>query len=157
MQARRKETQMQRGLLCALAMTVAVLALFAGGASASGPAPPGKEAIELSCEGLGPLTVSVARSENNNGAGQIVGEKGHGMPVSSTFTLTDVSTSTLIDEESKVTGGGHAHHNQATTGCSGVLFEGPASAFFGEGPLPEGVSSGDTIRASLVIDVILKL
>jgi hypothetical protein len=148
---------MRRGWLYGLAATVTLLALFAGSASASGPAPLGKEVVELSCEGLGPVTVSVARSEKNNGAGQIADGKGHGMPVTSTFTITDVSTSTVIDEETKAGGGGHAHHNQSATTCSGVLFEGPASAFFGEGELPPGVSSGDTISASLVIDVILKL
>jgi hypothetical protein len=38
-----------------------------------------------------------------------------------------------------------------------LFIEGLVSAFFGEGPLPEGVSSDDKISASLVIDVILKL
>jgi hypothetical protein len=148
---------MRRGLLYGFAATVTLLALFAGSASASGPAPPGKEVVRLSCEGLGPVTVSVPRSEKNSGAGQIVGGKGHGMPVTSTFTITDVSTSTVIDEETSAVGGGHAHHNQSATTCSGVLFEAPASVFFGGGELPPGVSSGDTIRASLVVDVILKL
>jgi hypothetical protein len=147
---------MQRALLYALATTVVVLAMFTGGASASGPAPPGKELVELSCEGLGPVTVSVAGGEKSNGAGQIVGVKGHGMPASSTFTLTDVSTSTLINEESRAVGGGHGHHNQSTTSCSGVVFEGLAPVFFGEGELPPGVSPGDTINASIVVDVVLK-
>src|SRR5438093_13609438 len=76
-----KESQMQRGLLYGVAAMVAALAVFTPGASASGPAAAGKELIDLNCEGIGPVTVSVPRSENNNGAGQLVGEKGHGIPV----------------------------------------------------------------------------
>jgi hypothetical protein len=50
---------MQRGLLCGVAAMAAALAMFTGGAAASGPAPPGKELIDLDCEALGPFTVSV--------------------------------------------------------------------------------------------------
>ena len=42
------------------------------------------------------LTVSVQRGQNGNGAGQIVGAKGHGIPVEFTFTLTDVTTATVL-------------------------------------------------------------
>jgi hypothetical protein len=146
---------MQRGLLCGVATMAAALAMFTGGAAASGPAPPGKELIDLDCEALGPVTVSVSRGDSN-GVGQIVGEKGHGIPVAFTTTVTDVTTDAVLASSSSAVGGGHAHPNQATTSCSGVLFSGPASVFFGGGPLPPGVAATDTIEVGIVVDVILK-
>ena len=147
---------MRRGVLCVVAAVIAALAVFTGAASASGPAPPGKDVIALNCEGIGPVTVSVPRSESNNGAGQLVGRKGHGIGVSFTFTVTDVTTSTVLSSDSSAVGGGHAHPHQATVTCSGVLFSAPASAFFGT-DLPPGVAPTDTIEASIVVEVIPKL
>jgi len=148
---------MQRRLLCGVAVVAAALAVFTAGASASGPAPPGKDLIDLNCEGIGAITVSVPRSENNNGVGQLVGVKGHGIPVAFTFTITDVRTDTVLESESEAVGGGHAHSNQATTTCSAVLFSAPASEFFGGGPLPPGVLATDIIEASISVEVIVKL
>ena len=78
-----------------LAVTAAT-GVVAATASASGPAAPGKELVQITCDGLGMLTVSVQRGQNGNGAGQIVGAKGHGIPVEFTFTLTDVTTATVL-------------------------------------------------------------
>jgi hypothetical protein len=148
---------MQRRLPCSVALLVAALTVFTGGASASGPAPPGKDVIHLNCVGVGDVTVSVPRSESNNGVGQLVGGKGHGIGVAFTITFTDVTTNTVLNTESSAVGGGNAHPNQATTSCSGVVFSGPASDFFGGGPLPAGVAPTDTIEVSIVGDVIIKL
>lgn len=143
-----------RLLLLLLAATVAT-GVVAASASASGPAAPGKELVQITCDGLGTVTVSVQRGQNSNGAGQIVGEKGHGIPVEFTFTLTDVTTASVIDSETAATGHGNGHPNQPATHCSGVLFEGAASEFFGP-QLPPGVAPTDTIRASLDGFVIVK-
>jgi len=148
---------MQRGLLCGVAAMVAALAVFTGGASASGPAAPGKDVLHLNCVGLGDVTVSVPPSQNNNGAGQLVGRKGHGIPVAITFTLTDATTHTVLDSEPSAVGGGNAHRNQTTTTCSGVVFSAPASVFFAGGQLPPGVASTDTLVGSIVAQVIIKL
>jgi hypothetical protein len=149
--------QMQRGLLCSVATTVAALAIFTGAAAAAGPAPPGKDLVNLNCEGIGAVTVSVPRGDDNNGVGQIVGQRGHGIPVSLTVTVTDVTTGTVLDTQSSAVGGGNAHPNQETTTCSGVVFSAPASEFFGEEPLPPGVAPTDTIEVSIVVEVIVKL
>ena len=90
---------MQRRLLCVLAATVVAVALFTGAAFASGPAAPGKEIIHVTCGGIEPLTVSVPRSEKNTGAGQIVGEKGHGIEVTFTRILTDLKTKAVLSIE----------------------------------------------------------
>jgi len=116
-----------------------------GVASGSGPAAPGKELIQLTCEGLGPITVAVQRGDNANGAGQIVDAKGHGIPVEATLTLTDLTTATLLDTETTATGQGHGHPNQPATECTGDLFLGSASDFFGS-DLPPGVAPTDTVQ-----------
>jgi hypothetical protein len=99
----------------------------------------------------------VPRGEKSNGAGQIVGTKGHGIPVAFTFTATDLTTSKVVFVEQTAVGGGHAHGNQPTTSCSGVAGEAPASEFFEGGPLPPEVAPTDIIQASLVGLVVVKL
>jgi hypothetical protein len=138
-----------RRIVLALALSAIATTLFAATAAASGPAAPGKETVEVECEGLGSLTVSAPRSEHSKGVGQIVGQQGHGKPVSVTFTLTDVTTGTLLFTHQEHLGGEGSHAQQATTQCSAVLAEVPASAFFEEAPeLPPGVEPTDIIRAS---------
>lgn len=146
---------MQRRLLCGVAAVVAALASSTATASASGPAPPGKDLIDLNCEGIGAITISVPRAESN-AVGQLVGAKGHGILVTFSLTVTDVTTDTVLFSEFSAVGGGHAHPNQATTTCSAV-FSAPASEFFEEGPLPPGVAADDIIEASLSVEVIAKL
>src|SRR5438552_1919419 len=108
--------------LSAVLATLAAFAVFVAAATASGPAPPGKDIITVTCAGVGTFDVSVPRSENNNGAGQIVGEKGHGIGVTFTFTLFDVTTNTIIFSDTGAVGGGNAHPNQETTTCTGTFF-----------------------------------
>lgn len=147
---------MKRRLSFAAAAVIAASAALAGTATASGPEPPGKEVIKISCEGIGEVTVSVAHPEGSNGAGQIVGEKGHGIPVTLTFTVTDLTTGEVLNSETVLRGGGHAHRNQTTSKCSGVALEAPASAFFEGGPLPPGVEPTDIIQASFSGQIIVK-
>jgi hypothetical protein len=146
-----------RRIILALAISaIATTSGFAGSAAASGPAAPGKVIVEVECSGLGPVTISVQRPEQSRGAGQIVGQKGHGIPTAISFTLTDVTTNTVLFNESRVVGGGHAHPNQPTTQCTATAFEGLASVFF-EGHEPPGVGPNDIIRASTEVLVIAKL
>jgi hypothetical protein len=145
---------MKRILLALAASAVAAMGVLTGTAAASGPAPPGKEIIEIECEGS-PVTVSVQRNEHGQGAGQIVGEKGHGIPVSFNFTLTDLSSGEVFTEPAEVKGGGHAHPNQSTTTCTGVAFEGEAASIFGE-ELPPEIGPTDLIRGEFETQVIIK-
>jgi hypothetical protein len=139
-----------------LATTAAIVGIVAASASASGPAAPGKEVIVLTCDGLGTIPVSVQRGENSNGAAQIVDAKGHGIPVDAIFTLTDLTTSTVLATEVTATGHGTGHPNQSATHCSGVLFEGSASDFFGT-DLPPGVAQTDTVQLTIEASAIIKL
>ena|SRR2546427_10537113 len=145
---------MKRILLALATGAVAATCALTGTAAASGPAPPGKEIVELQCEGIGPVIVSVQRNESSQGAGQIVGEKGHGIPVSFNFTLTDLSNGEVFTEP-EVKGGGNAHPNQTTTRCEGTAFEGEAASIFGE-ELPPGVEPTDFVRGEFEAQVIIK-
>jgi hypothetical protein len=146
-----------RRIIAPLAISAIVATgLLAGSASASGPAPPGKEIIEIECAGLGSVTVSVQRPEHSRGAGQIVGTKGHGIPTAIVFTLTDVTTGAVLVSEQSTVGGGHAHPHQPATPCKATNFEGPASVFFEGHELPPGVEPGDLIRATTEVQVIVK-
>jgi len=145
-----------RRLSLLLLSVMAAMGIAATTASASGPAAPGKELVQLTCDGLGPITVSVQRGENANGAGQIVDAKGHGIGVASILQLTDLTTSTLLATETTATGHGNGHPNQSTTHCSGVLFEGSASDFFGR-DLPPGVDATDTVQLTIDALAIIKL
>jgi hypothetical protein len=82
-------------------------------------------------------------TEKSHGAGQIVGRKGHGIPVVISNTLSDLTTSTVLVSESIVAGNGHAHRNQRTTTCTRVFFEGSAAEFFGEEERRFGSFGGD--------------
>jgi hypothetical protein len=141
------------------ALLVAVLATGVFGtasASASGPAAPGKEVVRLTCDGLGTIPISVQRGENSNGTAQIVDMKGHGIPVNATLTLTDLTTSTVLGTEVTATGQGNGHPNQPATHCSGALFQGSASDFFGT-DLPPGVAPTDTVELTIDALAIIKL
>jgi hypothetical protein len=143
-----KEGEMRTKLVLLLLVATAAAGIVGASASASGPAAPGKELVQLTCDELGTITVAVQRGENANGAGQIVDARGHGIPVEATLTLTDLTTSTVLGSETTATGQGDAHPNQPPTHCSGVLFQGPASDFFGPA-LPPGVAQTDTVQLTI--------
>jgi hypothetical protein len=124
-------------------------------ALASGPAAPGKEVVQITCDGLGTISISVQRGENSNGAAQIVDAKGHGIPIDATLTLTDLTTSTVLGSEMTSTGHGNGHPNQPGTHCSGALFQGTASGFFGT-DLPLGVAPTDTVQLTIDGFAIIK-
>ena len=82
--------------------------------------------------------------------------KGHGIGVSATLTLTDLTTATVLATELTATGQGNGHPNQQATHCSGVLFDGSASDFFGT-DLPPGVGPADHVQLTIDALAVLKL
>jgi hypothetical protein len=146
---------MTRIALALVAGTLAATALLSGTAAASGPAPPGKEIAEVQCEGIGAITVALVRNEHGKGAGQIVGEKGHGILVSDSFSVTDLTTGELVFSGTVAKGGGHAHPRQGTVACAAPPGEVEAALLFGE-ELPPGVSPTDIVITEDVFQVIVK-
>ena len=96
------------------------------------------------------------RGDRSNGAAQIVDAKGHGIPVDATLTLTDLTTLIALGTEMTATGHGSGHPNQSDAHCSGVLFQGSASDFFGI-ELPPGVAPTDTVQLTIDGFAIFKL
>jgi hypothetical protein len=78
--------------------------------------------------------------------------------VSSTFTVTDLTTETVLFSRTETKADGQANNNQPATTCTGTDEQAPASIFFGERqlPLPPGVSPEDTIRAVTETQVVIK-
>jgi len=144
-----------------LSATAAVAALGVGIAGASGPGggsgtgsgDNGRSVQTIDCGGT-PFSVAVPNAQNANGAGQIVDAKGHGIPVTGTFTITDTTTGTQLDLEPF---GRPGHPNQTPIECTGTAFTATAADIFPPGvPLPPGVSPTDTVVGSLDVWVILK-
>jgi hypothetical protein len=132
------------------------MGILAASVSASGPAAPGKEVVLLTCDGLGTVPLSVQRGENSNGAAQIVDARGHGIPVDATFTLTNLTTSTVLGIEVTATGHSSGHPNQSATHSSGVLFQGVRVGLFGT-DLPPDVAPTDTVQLTIDAFAIIKL
>jgi hypothetical protein len=147
---------MRTKLLLLMLFATATAGIPAAAASASGPAAPGKELVQITCDGLGTITVAVQRGDGSNGAGQIVDAQGHAMGVETTFQLTDLTTSTVIATETRASGQGNGHPNQAATHCFGIVFQGPAPGFF-EGDLPPGVAPTDAVQVTVDAFAIIKL
>jgi hypothetical protein len=143
------------GLLLVIGAVGASAGLASTASASRTTAPPGKELVEVNCEGLGAITVSVPPSEHGKGVGQVVGQNLHGIPVFTEFAAYDVTTKTLVFSGTETSGGGHAHRNQSTTSCVSVPEEVEAALIFGE-ELPEGVSPADTIRLQFKVNVIVK-
>ena len=146
---------MRTKLLLLLLVATATAGIVAAPASASGPAAPGKELVQVTCDGLGTITVSVQRGAGANGAAQIVDDKGHAIGVGATFTRTDLTTATVVDSETTATGQGNGHPNQPATHCSGVVLQAPASDFFAA-EIPPDVAPTDTVQLTVDAFAIIK-
>jgi hypothetical protein len=144
------------GLVAIIACAVVAL-ISAAPAGASGPAAPGKSIVQVNCGSAGTFWVAVPKSDQNNGVGQIVGMKGHGIGVSFTFTAIDATTGQTVFSDTSAVGKGHAHPNQTTTTCTFQPFPDTiASEFFGD-QLPPGVAPTDIIHGEASGQIILKL
>jgi len=154
---------MKRRFICIslLSATAAVAALGVGVAGASGPGGGagngtgnnGRGVQSITCAGTD-FMVAVPNPEGSNGAGQIVGAKGHGIPVTGTFTITDTTAGVVLDSEPF---GVPGHPNQTTTECTSTSLIGTVGDIFPpDAPLPPGVSPTDTVVGSLDVFVVLK-
>lgn len=144
-----------------LIATLSVALLGAGVAFASGPGggtgngngSTGRNQVILDCGGT-TYTVAVPSPDGANGAGQIVGQLGHGVPVSGTFTVVDTNNPAAFSETD--TFGVPGHPNQQRTECTGTVFSIDALDFFG-GQVPAGVNPTDTITGTIDAFVIIMI
>ncbi len=152
---------MDRRKLFVVAIAVAALGVFTAPASASGPAaPPGKTLITFTCttptgEPFGTFKVTEPHAFFHAvGVGQVVGVQLHGVPVSGTTVVNDVTTPSNSIELPFVTGNGNAHPDKPTIHCIGTAFVGVASDFFGTS-VPSGLPPTDTITVIDIVNVIV--
>ena len=152
---------MVNGKLRVLGMASAAAALALGGASiafASGPAKDtgngngstGRGTLQADCSNFQSYTVSVPNPDGARGVAQIVAEQGHFIPAGGEFTIVDETQGTTLETDTFADTG---HKNQDTIECTGTIFTGLASDFFGT-DLPPGVNAGDTITGSFDVNVI---
>ena len=128
---------------------VALVALIAAGVGNAG-----REQQVLTCTGLGTITVTVTTTTNDHSVAWGVGtvsSRLHGIPVSFTGTVTDLTTSTVLDSFFEAKGHGSGMHNQPTITCAAP----PETATAGELSIP-GVDPNDVIEFDLSVQVVLK-
>jgi len=114
----------------------------------------GREQQMLTCTGLGTITVTVTTTTNDHSVAWDVGTVSsslHGIPVSFSGTITDLTTNTVLDTFSQAKGKGNGMHNQPTITCSGV----PQTATAGELGIP-GINPSDVIEFDFSAQVVLK-
>lgn len=114
----------------------------------------GREQQMLTCTGLGTITVTVTTTTNDHSVAWGVGTVSsslHGIPVSFSGTITDLTTNTVLDTFSQAKGKGNGMHNQPTITCSGV----PQTATAGELGIP-GINPSDVIEFDFSAQVVLK-
>ena len=122
--------------LLALPVVVVTALLAAGAANA------GRIHMTLFCTGgLGQVTVTVTNTTNEHsvawGTGKL-SNRLHGIPVSFSGTVTDLTTNTLLFSFNQAKGKGHGMHNQPTVTCTTP----PETATAGEAGIP-GVNPND--------------
>jgi hypothetical protein len=128
----------------------AVLALALAGVSNAG-----RQQETLTCTGgLGTVTVTVTSTTNNHSVAWGTGKVStslHGIPVSFSGTVTDLTTSTVLNTFSQAKGHGHGMHNQPTVTCSMAPQIGTAAQV----GIP-GVNPTDMIEFDFSAQVVLK-
>jgi hypothetical protein len=128
---------------------VALVALVAAGVGNAG-----REQQTLTCEGLGTITVTVTTTKNDHSVAWGVGTVSHllhGIPVSFSGTITDLTTNTVLDSFFQAKGNGKGMHNQQSVTCTSP----PETATAGELGIP-GINPSDVIEFDFSAQVVLK-
>ena len=128
---------------------VALVALVAAGVSNAG-----REQQQLTCTGLGTITVTVTTTTNDHSVAWGVGtvsNRLHGIPVSFSGTVTDLTTGVVLDSFFQAKGHGNGMHSQPTITCTSP----PETATAGELGIP-GIDPNDVIEFDFSAQVVLK-
>ena len=129
-----------------------IVALVALVAASVGNA--GREQQRLTCTGLGTITVTVTTTTNDHSVAWGVGTVSsslHGIPVSFSGTVTDLTTNTVLDSFFQAKGHGNGMHNQPTITCTSP----PETGTAGDLGIP-GVNPNDLIEFDFSAQVVLK-
>ena len=128
---------------------VAVVVLFVASAANAG-----RQQQVLDCAGLGTVTVTVTSTTSENsvawGTGKISTSL-HGIPVSFSGTVTDLTTNTVLFEFAQAKGQGNGMQNQPSVACASA----PETATAGELGIPS-VDPNDIVEQAFTAQVVLK-
>ena len=106
---------------------VALVALLAAGVSNAG-----REQMTLTCSGLGTITVTVTTTKTDHsvawGTGKVSSSL-HGIPVSFSGAVIDLSTGTGLFSFTQAKGKGHGMQRQSTVTCTAPPETGTAADF----------------------------
>jgi hypothetical protein len=133
-----------------LALSVAGLVVLVSASVANA----GREQQTLTCTGLGQITVTVTTTTNDHSVAWGVGTVSsslHGIPVSFSGTVTDLTTNTVLSTFVQAKGQGNGMHNQPTVACTSP----PETTTAGEAGIP-GVDPNDVIAFAFTAQVVLK-
>lgn len=134
--------------LLALPLIAAVALLAAGVASA------GRIQQTLTCDTLGTITVTTTNTTNDHSVAWGTGKVSpslHGIPVSFSGSLTDLTTGVVLFTFNQAKGHGNGMRNQPTVTCSSP----PVTMTAGEAGIP-GVDPSDIVEQSFAAQVVLK-
>lgn len=128
---------------------IAVVALLAAAAANAG-----RIQQTLTCGDLGTLMVTTTVTKNDHsvawGTGK-VSNRMHGIPVSFSGSITDLTTNTVLFTFSQAKGKGHGMHRQPTVTCTSP----PVTMTAGEAGIP-GVNPSDTVEQDFSAQVVIK-
>ena len=128
---------------------VAVVALLAASAANAG-----RIQQTLTCGSLGTITVTTTTTKNDHsvawGTGRVSNEL-HGIPVSFSGSITDLTTGTTLFTFFQAKGKGHGMHHQKTVTCTSP----PVTMTAGDAGIP-GVDPSDTIEQDFSAQVVIK-
>ena len=113
-----------------------------------------REQQTLTCTGLGTITVTVTTTTNDHSVAWGVGTVSsslHGIPVSFSGTVTDLTTHTVLDSFFQAKGHGNGMHRQPTITCTAP----PETGTAGDLGIP-GVNPNDLIEFDFSAQVVLK-
>jgi hypothetical protein len=137
---------MRRLFTLPLVVLVALLAVTAANA--------GRQQQVLDCEGLGTVTITVTTTTSENSVAWGTGKVStslHGIPVSFSGTVTDLTTNTVLFSFSQAKGQGNGMHNQPTVACSSPTETDTA----GDLGIP-GVDPSDIVEQDFTAQVVLQ-
>jgi hypothetical protein len=148
------------GVVAAVVALIPCSGAFASGpgnGSGNGSGNNGRQQSTIDCSNGQSYTVAVPQGGNSNGAGQIVDEMGHGIPVTGTFTVFDTTADVVLFEGP--IGHGNGHSNQTTIECTGQSFTGSVADLGPPPPggWPAGVLPSDSVVGTFDVFVVLQL
>lgn len=137
---------MRRFLALPLVLAAALLAAATANA--------GRIQQTLTCTGYGTLTVTTTNTTSDHsvawGTGKVSSSL-HGIPVSFSGSITDLTTHTLLFSFSQAKGKGNGMHNQTTVSCSSP----PVRMSAREAGIP-GVNPSDIVEQAFTAVVVIK-